>query len=112
MPELRNLRIKLHYGDDTRFIMLPPTTGFESFVEKVREKLKVERNTEAKVKVRDEEGDLITMGDADDWEIALEAVRKVFEGECGGGGGGGEVGGGGGAGDALGGMGKMEVWVV
>ncbi|MDI1485980.1 MAG: hypothetical protein OHK93_004169 [Ramalina farinacea] len=109
VPDLRNLRIKLHYRDDTRFIMLPPTTAFETFVEKVREKLKVERNTEVKVKVRDEEGDLITMGDADDWEIALESVRKGFEGECAGGGG--DVGGGGG-GDALGGMGKMEVWVV
>ena len=84
--------------------MLPPTTGFDSFVEKVREKLKVERNAEVKVKVRDEEGDLITMGDGDDWEMALAGVRKGFESECGGGGGG--------EADALGGMGKMEVWVV
>ncbi|KAL9126045.1 MAG: hypothetical protein Q9217_004846 [Psora testacea] len=103
-PELKNIRIKCHYGDDTRFIMLSPEVAFETFLEKVKEKSKLPKNQSFKVKVRDEEGDLITMGDEDDWDMALATVRKevadaVVSHEGSGSPGEGQ-------------MGKMEVWVV
>lgn len=88
--QLKNMRIKVHCGDDTRYIMLIPEVRFEEFVERVREKFGLK--AAFKCRVRDE-GDLITMGDKDDWEMAVGAVRKEARGE-----------------EAE--MGKMEVWIV
>lgn len=71
--------------------MMNADSPFESFVDRVREKFGL--RARFKLKVRDE-GDLITMGDADDWAMAVEAVRRELEGSEGGGE-----------------MGKMEVWI-
>ena len=104
-PELKNIRIKLHYQDDARFILLPPSASFEELVRKVGEKLHIPKEQSFKVKVRDEEGDLITMGDQDDWDMALSGTRKEFESEnlrSGEESRGGEGGG----------RGKMEIWVT
>lgn len=84
------MRVKVHCGDDTRYIMLTPDVQFSQFVDRVREKLGLKNGF--KLRVRDE-GDLITMGDGDDWNMAVTAVKKEARGE------GVE-------------MGKMEVWVV
>ena len=87
---LKDVRVKVHYGDDARFIMLTPDVVFESFVEKVREKLHLKGGFKCKIQ---DEGDLITMGDKDDWHWAMSSVRKEARAE------GVE-------------MGKMEVWVT
>ena len=71
-------------------MMLAPEVRFEEFVAKVRDKYALKGSF--KVKTRDE-GDLITMGDRDDWEMAVGVVKKEARGE------GVE-------------MGKMVVWVV
>ena len=89
---LKSIRIKVHCGDDTRYMMLTPDIQFPDFVERVREKFNLSREGGWKVKVRDE-GDLITVGDRDDWEMAVGAVKREARGE------GAE-------------MGKMECWVV
>ena len=74
-PQLKQIRVKVHGGDDTRFVMLAAACVFEDFVDKVRDKFGV--RTRFKLKVRDEEdGDKITVGDRDDWEMCLEGVRK------------------------------------
>ena len=62
---------------------------FEEFVDKVREKFCLKGKF--KIKIRDE-GDLITMGDPDDWEMGCQSVGRDARRE------GVE-------------MGKMEVWV-
>ena len=105
-PELTSLRIKVHHADDTRYIMLSTDTPFETFTDRVREKFRL-GDKGFKVKVRDE-GDLITMGDRDDWDMAVAAAkremvaawRKKVD----------EEGSAEGIGEE-GGMGKMEVWV-
>lgn len=56
--------------------MMSADASFESFVDRVREKFGL--RTRFKLKVRDE-GDLITMGDADDWGMAVDGVRKELE---------------------------------
>lgn len=89
------MRIKVHSGDDTRYIMLTPDTTFEVFKERVKGKFSLKGRV--KIKVRDE-GDLITMGDQDDWDMAVGAIKREMEKEVGNGG-------------EEGGMGKMEVWV-
>ena len=92
-PQLKQLRIKVHGGDDTRFVMVGAACVFEDFVDKVRDKFGV--RTRFKLKVRDEEdGGKITVGDRDDWEMCLEGVRKEVKKE-----GGGE-------------MGKLEVCLI
>ncbi len=79
-------------NDDTRYIMMNADAAFASFVDRVREKFGI--RTRFKLKVRDE-GDLITMGDADDWAMAVEGVRRELE-----------------ASEAGGEMGKMEVCLL
>lgn len=71
--------------------MLAPEVAFEDFVDRVGGKFGL-RKGGYKVTIRDEEGDMITVGDADDWGFAVQAVKKEAKGE------GVE-------------MGKMEVWV-
>lgn len=53
--------------------MVAPALSFEEFVDRVREKFGI--RTRFKLKVRDE-GDLITMADRDDWDMAVQSVRK------------------------------------
>ncbi|KAL6718372.1 hypothetical protein ACLMJK_004461 [Lecanora helva] len=89
--ELKSMRVKVHSGDDTRYIMLAPNCQFLEFVDRVKEKFGLAKGA-FKLRVRDE-GDLITMADGDDWDMATQAVRNEAKGE------GAE-------------MGKMEVWVV
>ena len=60
--------------------MVSADSSFENFVDRVREKFGL--RTRFKLKVRDE-GDLITMGDVDDWAMAVEGVRKEAEGQDG-----------------------------
>ena len=88
--QMKNMRIKVHCADDTRYMMLAPEVPFTEFVSRVREKFGLKGDFKCKVK---DEGDLITMGDVDDWDMAVGAVRNEAKGE------GVE-------------MGKMEVWVV
>lgn len=58
--------------------MVAADAPFETFVDRVREKFGLRNRF--KLKVRDE-GDLITMGDVDDWVMAIEGVRKELEGK-------------------------------
>jgi len=88
--EIRTVRVKLHCGEDTRYLMVSTTIIFEEFLARVREKLGLRGGF--KVRIRDE-GDLITMGDRDDWEMAVAGARKAARE------GGGE-------------MGRLDVWVV
>ena len=71
--DVRTVRVKLHAGEETRYLMVSTTILFEEFLERVREKLELERRF--KVRIRDE-GDLITMGDRDDWELAVATARR------------------------------------
>lgn len=53
--------------------MVAPDVDFKEFVDRVREKFGL--RVRFKLKVRDE-GDLITMADGDDWEMAVQNVKK------------------------------------
>ncbi|KAL8861502.1 MAG: hypothetical protein Q9178_002026 [Gyalolechia marmorata] len=84
LPELRTIRVKVHASsnDDTRYIMVNADCVFGAFVDRVREKFGLRNKFKLKVK---DDGDLITMGDADDWGVAIEGVRKEVEGNDAGG---------------------------
>ncbi|MCJ1403913.1 hypothetical protein MMC11_007136 [Xylographa trunciseda] len=87
--DVRTVRVKVHWQEDTRYLMVSTGIIFEEFVARVREKLAL--RGAFKVRIRDE-GDLITMGDRDDWEMAVMGARREARGK-------GEE------------MGKLEVWV-
>lgn len=79
-PEIRKIRVKVH-ADDTRYIMISANLDFAEFVERIREKFAIRGR--CKCKIRDD-GDMITMGDQDDLDMAfatckLEARREGAE---------------------------------
>ncbi|KAJ4174927.1 hypothetical protein NW754_005348 [Fusarium falciforme] len=74
-PEMTKIRVKVH-ADEVKLIMISPNAEFSTLVDKVRDKFNLRRRF--KIKVKDEDapnGDMITMGDQDDLEMAIDAVR-------------------------------------
>ena len=71
--DVRTIRVKMHHGEDTRYVMVSTNLDWEGFLDKVREKLGLRGRM--KVRVRDE-GDLITVGDRDDWEMQVMTARR------------------------------------
>ena len=70
---VKSMRVKVHLADDTRYIMVAPSVEFKEFVDRVREKFGIRNRFKLKIK---DEGDLITMADGDDWEMACHTARK------------------------------------
>jgi tetratricopeptide (TPR) repeat protein len=108
-PELKRVRIKVHSPEDTRYIMMNISASmggnggidFGEFESKIREKFGVKSQLKIKMREVDGElesadglpsGDMITMGDQDDLEMLMGAVRGVAKRERSE-------------------MGKMEVWI-
>ena len=95
--EMKKIRIKVHDADDTRYIMMPLTPAgrsmsvdFGDFEARIREKFGVKGVL--KIKIKEEDGDMITMGDQDDLDVCMHTVKGQARKE---------------RSD----MGKMEVWI-
>jgi hypothetical protein len=73
-PEMRKIRVKVHFNDDTRYIMIGPSIEYGDFESKIREKFIIK--LQLKIKMQDD-GDMITMGDQDDLEMLLQSVKSV-----------------------------------
>ena len=71
--DIRTLRVKMHHGDDTRYLMVSTTVMYEEFLDRVMEKLGMKGR--CKIRMRDE-GDMITVGDRDDWDLAVQTCRR------------------------------------
>lgn len=71
--DVRTVRVKVHAGEDTRYLMVSTTIMYEEFLDRVRDKLSLKDRFKVKIK---DEGDLITMGDRDDWELAIQTARR------------------------------------
>ncbi|KAH0000292.1 hypothetical protein KCU78_g15451, partial [Aureobasidium melanogenum] len=92
IPVLRKIRVKV-FASDTRYVMIQPDVSYDTFVEQIRKKFGYHAAKESfKLKMKDEEGDMVTMGDEDDLEMLVTSAREQANKE------GAE-------------MGKMEVWV-
>ncbi|GKT54164.1 NADPH oxidase regulator [Colletotrichum tofieldiae] len=91
-PEVRKIRVKVH-AEDVRYIMVGAAVEFPDFVDRIREKFGLRRRF--KIKIRDEDvpnGDMITMGDQDDLDMAIMSVKSQAR-------------------KARQDIGKMEIWV-
>lgn len=76
-PEIRKFRVKVH-ADDVRYIMIGGAIEFPDFVDRIREKFGLRRRF--KIKIKDEDmpdGDMITMGDQDDLEMAIMSAKDL-----------------------------------
>ena len=88
-PELRKIRIKVH-AEDMRYVMTTPSVGIDELSEQIKTKFGFKGGF--KLKIKDDEGDMVTMADQDDLEMAIGICKASA------------------AKDRLE-MGKMEMWV-
>ncbi|THW12388.1 hypothetical protein D6D23_10158 [Aureobasidium pullulans] len=91
LPTLRKIRVKV-FATDTRYVMIQPDVNYDTFVEQISKKFGYAAKDSFKLKMKDEEGDMVTMGDEDDLEMLVMTAKEQAAKE------GAE-------------MGKMEVWV-
>ncbi|KAF2210257.1 hypothetical protein CERZMDRAFT_45761 [Cercospora zeae-maydis SCOH1-5] len=73
-PELRKIRIKVH-AEDMRYVMTTPTVTFIELSDQIQKKFGMQSTF--KLKIKDEEGDLVTMADDDDLEMAMGTCRAA-----------------------------------
>lgn len=73
-PDLRKIRIKVH-AEDMRYVMTSPTAQFEELSEQIRAKFGLKGAF--KLKTKDEEGDMVTMGDQDDLDMAIATCKAT-----------------------------------
>jgi hypothetical protein len=81
MPEIRKIRVKVH-SEDIRYLMIGPAIEFPDLVDRVREKFGLRKRF--KIRVRDDDmpnGDMITMGDQDDLDMAIMTVKATAKRE-------------------------------
>ncbi|KAL2760908.1 hypothetical protein ACRALDRAFT_2039446 [Sodiomyces alcalophilus JCM 7366] len=74
-PDIRKVRVKVH-ADDVRYIMVGTAVEFNDFVDRIRDKFGLRKRF--KIKFRDDDvpdGDMITMGDQDDLDMAIMIAK-------------------------------------
>ncbi|KAG8732518.1 hypothetical protein FRC11_013001 [Ceratobasidium sp. 423] len=75
-----SVRVKVHYKADLFQIIVPRDTVFNDLVSKVAHKVRLcgeagERDAPLRVKYRDEDGDMISLGSDDDVQMAFDGTR-------------------------------------
>lgn len=75
-----SVRVKVHYKTDLFQIIVPRETVFNDLVTKVAHKVRLcgeagERDAPLRVKYRDEDGDMISLGSDDDVQMAFDGTR-------------------------------------
>jgi hypothetical protein len=87
---MRKIRIKVHAPEDTRYVMASAAPNYVELLEQVRSKFKL--NSDIRLRIKDEDGDMVTVGDQDDLDLAVMVCKESAELERAE-------------------MGKMEIWV-
>ena len=78
-PTVSKIRVKAHAADDVRYIMVGAAVEYPDFLDRVRDKFGL-AGRRFKIKIRDEDipdGDMITMGDQDDLDMAMASSRAI-----------------------------------
>lgn len=75
--------------------MSPPNITFTSYIEQIRKKFEFASTDSFRLKMKDDEGDFVVLGDEEDLEMLIEAAKESLKVE-------------GRAKDVL----KIEVWVA
>ncbi|KAG9316496.1 hypothetical protein JVU11DRAFT_2538 [Chiua virens] len=74
-----SVKVKVHFQDDIFVIQVPRSTEFSELVDKVGKKIRLcgprRDDTPFRVKYKDEDGDLISLGSTEDVQMAFESFR-------------------------------------
>ncbi|KAL9054019.1 MAG: hypothetical protein Q9162_004425 [Coniocarpon cinnabarinum] len=74
---LKSLRLKVHYPSETRYIVMPSSVSFKDFTDQITKKYGGDVGGKPlKIKTKDEEGDIITVGDQEDLDPCLSSARS------------------------------------
>jgi hypothetical protein len=71
------IRVKVHAGD-TRYVFINQDTTMREFWQSIKEKFGVRNNFKVEIK---DDGDMITMADQDDLDMAIETARSMAKRE-------------------------------
>lgn len=76
-PDVRKFRVKVH-AEDVRYIMIGGAVEFPDFVDRIRDKFGLRNRFKLKMKDEDmPDGDMITMGDQDDLDMAMMSAKEI-----------------------------------
>lgn len=81
ITSVKSIRVKVHFADDTRYMIVASVVSYVEFIEQVMKKFNVMKGG-IKVRTKDEEGDLITIGDQDDFDMTTAVSRDVARREA------------------------------
>lgn len=70
-PRISKIRVKVH-AEDTRYVLVKPNVDFGDFADQIREKFGLRKDFKIKIK---DDGDMITMSDQDDLDMALSQAK-------------------------------------
>ncbi|KAG6372412.1 hypothetical protein JVT61DRAFT_7885 [Boletus reticuloceps] len=74
-----SVKVKVHFQDDIFVIQVPRSTEFSELVDRVGKKIRLcgprRDDTPLRVKYKDEDGDLISLGSTEDVQMAFESFR-------------------------------------
>lgn len=75
------IKVKVHFYEDIFMIHVPKSTEFEDLVEKVGKKIRLcgprRDDGPLRVKYRDEDGDMVSLGSTEDVQMAFEQNGHV-----------------------------------
>jgi cell division control protein 24 len=78
-PAAVPVKVKVHFHEDIFVIQVPRATEYNELVEKVGKKIRLcgprRDDGPLRVKYRDEDGDMISLGSTEDVQMAFEAFR-------------------------------------
>jgi len=73
------VKVKVHYNEDIFVIHVPRSTDFSDLVDKVEKKIRLcgprREDSPLRVKYKDEDGDMISLGSTEDVQMAFESFR-------------------------------------
>jgi len=73
------VKVKVHFYDDIFVMQVPRSMEYDDLVDKVGKKIRLcgprRDNIPLRVKYRDEDGDMVSLGSTEDVQIAFEAYR-------------------------------------
>jgi len=73
------VKVKVHFNEDIFVIQVPRTTEYDDLVEKVGRKIRLcgprRDDGPLRVKYKDEDGDMVSLGSTEDVQMAFEQFR-------------------------------------
>jgi len=73
------VKVKVYFRDDIFVIQVPRSTEYDDLVDKVGKKIRLcgprRDDMPLRVKYRDEDGDMVSLGSTEDVQIAFESYR-------------------------------------